>query len=117
VPTKVWAVIFLHSVFNFVFQDDVFPTKITSQPTYSKNIRMFASLLGEVLIHVKMSLHTASHIVIRLFHWQSTLVMEAAFTRTISIFIKNKMIHHVSEANTFLLWVKPQILKHNFPKI
>jgi hypothetical protein len=67
---------------------------------------MFASLLGEVLIHMKRSQHTASHIAIRLFHWQSTLVTQAAFTRTLSIVIKNKTLHRVLEANTFLLWVK-----------
>jgi hypothetical protein len=52
---------------------------------------MFASLLGEVMINMEMSLHTASHILTKLFHWQSTLVTQAAFTRTLSIVIKNKI--------------------------
>jgi hypothetical protein len=53
---------------------------------------MFASLLGEVMINIKMSLHTASHILINVFHWQSTLVTQTAFTRTLSIVIKNKNV-------------------------
>jgi hypothetical protein len=72
-PTKGWAVIFLHPIFNLDFKDDVFPNKIPSQPAYRlqaiifnkcEKALMFASLLGEVLIHMKMSLHTASDILI-----------------------------------------------------
>ena len=91
-PTKGWAIIFLHPIFNFVFQDDVFPNKIPSQPAYRLQAIIFnkcqkASLLGEVLIHMKMSLHTAPHILIKLSHWQST------FNNTSSIY-KNSFHCH-----------------------